>query len=70
METSCGGGNQEKIMGMLNGLNLKMYQFNEQKRQIEEEILRGVHASTASLISQTECSLNNSDNEISELLTI
>ncbi len=55
---------------MLNGLNFKMYQFKEQKRQIEEEIRKGVQASTASLISQTEQSLNNSDHEISELLTI
>lgn len=63
-------GNQEKIIGMLNGLNFKMTQFKEQKRQIEEEIRRGVQASTASLISATDNSPDNSDHEISELITI
>ena len=69
-ECSNGGGNQEKILGMLDGLIFKMYQFKEKKRHIEAEIQRGLQASTASLISQTEGSVNSSAHEISELLTI
>ena len=67
-------------MGMLNGLNFKMSQFKEQKRIIEEEIRRGVQASRASLISCEDGENNemignyneenNSDNEMSEMLTI
>jgi hypothetical protein len=48
--------------------------FNEQKRMIEEEIRRGVQASTASLISEFDnvaaCDSDDSDKEITELLTI
>lgn len=49
----------EKIQNVLEKLNQKMTQFNEQRRLIEEEIRRGVHASTASLLSDDE-----SDNEL------
>lgn len=59
--------NHEKIYCVLNNLNTKMTQFNEQRRQIEEEIRKGIHASTASLLSNSDC---ESDQEISEILTI
>lgn len=49
----------EKIQNVLEKLNQKMTQFKEQRRLIEEEIKRGVHASTASLVSDED-----SDNEI------
>ena len=49
----------EKIQNVLEKLNQKMTQFKEQRRLIEEEIKRGVHASTASLVSDED-----SDNDI------
>ena len=49
----------EKIQNVLEKLNLKMTQFKEERRLIEEEIKRGVHASSASLVSE-----DDSDNEI------
>jgi len=40
-----------KIQNALNNLNVKVIKFNEQRMAIEDEIKKGIHASTASLMS-------------------
>ena len=63
----------DKIQSMFNNLNQKMSQLNEQRKQIEEEIRKGVRASTTSLLSSNTDSSKQADNSGSfgeELITV
>lgn len=59
-----------KIQNALNNLNIKMSQLNEQRKAIEDEIRREVHASSASLLSGRGELSDSDESDFNEVNTI